>query len=112
MSQPILPPTAAVPSSATHGHVRLRRRATGADGGAPGEAHTHDHTHDHAHGHDHAHDHGHDHSHGHAAGPVHVSARPAPSLIRASLGVRLALAGVLSGLIWAGVLWARLPIAG
>ena len=38
--------------------------------------------------------------------------RPPFSLIRASLAVRLALAVGLSGAIWLGVLWARLPIAG
>lgn len=84
-----------------------------------------------AHGHDHAHA-GHDHaSHGHGSvrgavdvGHGHAEVGPqgggrrsveAPagglSLIRASLAARLAVAAGLSVLIWAAVLWARLPIA-
>ena len=79
------------------------------EAGPSGHEHAHSGSDGHAH-HHHAHpDRPHDHRH-----PTHeaVAARPRPSLIRASLGLRLGLAALLSGLIWAGVWWAGLPIAG
>ena len=97
------------------------------DHGAP-----HDHTHDRSHVHApadgrspavpqasdaataHEHDHGHGHEHGHDHGVAHVhvhGAAPEFSLVRASLALRLALAGGMSLAVWALVFWARLPIA-
>lgn len=63
----------------------------------------------------HAHDH-HHHAHDHRAhdaqqlGSVRAQPiAPAPSLIQLSVPQRLAAAGVLSALIWAGVWWALHP---
>lgn len=91
-----------------------------AAGSVSAEPTRHDHgprRHDHA-GHRLGHDHDHDHDHG-APGHAHlhehrsrVPVRVAPSLIRASSVLRLAVAGLVSVLIWVGVLWACLPIAG
>ena len=80
---------------------------------APSTAHRHPdiarppaHEHEHHHGHEHELEHGHHHGHGVR------TVRPGPSLLRASVTVRLAIAGGLSGLIWLAVVWARLPIGG
>jgi len=106
-------------------------RAASVSHGDPA-AHDHGAGQGHGHAHEDGHDHGHDHHHGpsadphgtdphrhghgetaaqgsghrHTAGlePLHFS------LVRASVTARLALAGGLSALIWAAVLWARLPI--
>lgn len=79
--------------------------------GAVDHVHGH-HGHGH-HGHEHDHGHaGHDHGHDHAHGPVARVARHRPpfSLVRLSLVGRLAIALTLSGVVWAAVLWALLPI--
>jgi len=73
-------------------------------------AHTEPDAHDHAPGHAHADAPRHDHArhadhHGHAHDPAAV-ATPGPSLLRMSAVRRLAGAGALSALIWAGVRWA------
>ena len=68
-------------------------------------AHSHPH-------HDHVHDHGHTHPHHH--GPAVAlealvraqAAEVAPSLLRLSWGLRVALAGGLIAAIWLGVFWA------
>jgi hypothetical protein len=57
-------------------------------------AHSHAHTHDHAHGHAHVH------------APAVVRATPGHSLLRLSLGGRLAIAGGFVAAIWLGVFWA------
>jgi hypothetical protein len=44
--------------------------------------------------------------HHHHAGEAHPSPALSPSLLRLSATQRLAVAGVLIGLIWAAVLWA------
>jgi len=65
-------------------------------------AHGHTHTHDHSHG-DHEHSH-HAHSHGpaspHPAQPLHWS------ILRMTLGARLAAAAAISAVLWAIVLLA------
>ncbi|MCE1238183.1 MAG: hypothetical protein LWW93_17675 [Hyphomicrobiales bacterium] len=74
---------------------------------AAAEPHRHGHRHDHDHDHgDHADGRGHGVAQGRHGGPIGVS------LLRASLGLRLTIAGALSALIWLAVAWARLPIAG
>lgn len=74
-----------------------------------------EHGHDHRHGHDEAghaaHGHGGGHAHSHAHAPV-ATARPGASLVRMSLVERLAIAGLVSGVIWLGVFWASRPIGG
>jgi hypothetical protein len=45
-------------------------------------------------------------THHHHDGASHPSPAPAPSLLRLSAPRRLAVAGVLIALIWAGFLWA------
>ncbi|MDK9696685.1 MAG: hypothetical protein OEL76_09855 [Siculibacillus sp.] len=102
------PRSTSLAADGQNGHVHLRPRRR--DGVAPPPAGAPDPVEDHDH---HHHHHGRDHGRAHrdevgANGGV----RPPPSLVRASLAVRLALAAVLSGLIWAGVSWALLPIAG
>ena len=111
-----------------HHHNRLRFRPRSASDRTTSLAHLHSIPvdprpaagHDHDHGHDHGpehgaaqgHAHGHDHAHAHAHGAAarRVSFRPPFSLVRASLAVRLGLALGLSGLVWAAVLWAELPV--
>lgn len=73
-----------------------------------GIRHAHRHEHEHESGHGHSHDHEHVHSHGHAHGVEAVA--PGFSLVRASLTVRLAIAGGTSLLIWGAVFWAVQPI--
>jgi len=109
-------------------HVPARDGAGGRREDLPGpDAHRHDHAHPHRHdGHDHgrrgdgvasAHapsetGNGHDAAASQGVGHRRVVAPPSGlSLIRASLAARLAVAAGLSVLIWAAVLWARLPIA-
>jgi hypothetical protein len=105
------------------GHDRSQHDHTGHGHAHHGHAHHGDARHDHA-AHDHAaHAHGHagpDHDHaGHAPhrhgpdpatiplGARHAhAAAPSLSLLRLSLGIRLAVALTLSVLIWAGVAWA------
>ena len=72
-----------------------------------------EHGHDHRHGHDEAGHaaHGHGGGHAHAHAPV-ATARPGASLVRMSLVERLAIAGLVSGVIWLGVFWASRPIGG
>lgn len=76
-----------------------------------------EHGHDHRHGHDeaghaaHGHGGGHAHSHSHSHAPV-ATVRPGASLVRMSLVERLAIAGLVSGVIWLGVFWASRPIGG
>jgi hypothetical protein len=52
----------------------------------------------------HAHEHAHGHAHAHA--PVVVRATPGHSLLRLSLGGRLAIASGFVAAIWLGVFWA------
>jgi len=66
----------------------------------------HDHAHGHDHDHDHDHGHGHEHGHGHAPAPF----RPPFSLVRLSVGGRLAIALALSAGVWLAVRWALMPI--
>ena len=56
------------------------------------------------HSHAHAHDHAHGHAHAHAA--TVVRATPGRSLLRLSLGGRLAIAGGFVAAIWLGDFWA------
>jgi hypothetical protein len=67
--------------------------------------HGHDHDQD---GHDHGHD-GHDHGHAHGVGTT-AAFRPPFSLVRLSLGGRLAIAGGLSAVLWVAVRWALMPL--
>lgn len=56
-------------------------------------------------GHDHGHDHAHDHHHGHAPGHPHPHIAVPPSLLRASLAQRLAIALPVAAVLWALALW-------
>ncbi len=108
MTQPPLSSLAVADPSSRHVHSRLRHGGLSNGAAAGATAADHDHDHGHEHGHEHEHEHGHGHGHERAAAPI----RPTPSLVRASLAARLGLAALVSGLIWAGVAWALMPIAG
>lgn len=121
---------AVAPPAAPHAHVRLaglggahRTEAAPAVVEPTPEHHEHEHEHEHEHDHRHGHDeaghaahghgggHVHSHAHAHAHAPV-ATARPGASLLRMSLVERLAIAGLVSGVIWLGVFWASRPIGG
>lgn len=68
-----------------------------------------DHGHDHRHDHSHAHDHAHGHHARHAPAHPHHEART--SLLMSSAVHRMALATVLSALLWAAVAWALSGVA-
>jgi hypothetical protein len=59
------------------------------------------HTHDHSH-----HHHGHDHAHPHAPGERHPHAKVSLSLLRFSALERFLIAGLLTLVMWAAVIWA------
>lgn len=95
-------------SRAEHAHAPSIAEAQGGpvyrhEGGTTGhESHAHHHGHVHQFGHAHHHHHGQTAS----ADKSALAAPPALSMLRMSLGARLAVATCLSALIWAGVYWA------
>ncbi|WP_247530326.1 hypothetical protein [Bradyrhizobium sp. 199] len=66
----------------------------------PAASHAHHHDHAHGHSHDHGHSHGHAHAHVHDAASPHPAQAAPWSILRMTMGARLAAALVVCAVLW------------